>query len=436
MKAISSKCSYYDLIPQSRLTLLHEPSLRYQHIKLLCGILTGVYNALTALFVDTRYVDFDPHVGDTLCQIRALQVIEIANDPSFDVTEWLENIEKKLLKAKLLLPIIESSITVRRAPEIRRKEDRQTLAGFLAEYDIDFIVPSQVDYLTKSYMLTTYKYLPAIGPVKINYQQLCSDLGVSRNQAARIVHAWQKSIASYSCEYIKLIDPTNAELTDLMTLIDDNKREILPCFFVMKKIIEQIKKNRVGIQLVVNNPSDKTALPLIMLFQVSKDKFVLAEKPNKTEGYFTAYAVSTGIVGNSKALKNNLVARILSVGIETILLASVVSHSQYSGEKFKKTQAGNVYQQYWVTAKKEELLSKPLNQLASEYTELSTFALQQGCNRERPSFIYIEHIFAELPYYQNVLFDEASFQAQLRERHHIYLNDDQYELPKAVIVAQ
>ncbi len=396
--------SYFDLIPQNPLCLLYEPRLRYQHLRILNFVLDQTITAIKKLFIERKYTDFDPHVGDTLCQIRAAKILHIATNPQFNIAEHINYLNKILLKVKLLTPVIERSISIKRSPMLKQKENNQTLEAFLTESKINFNIHPQVDYLIKAYLLTKYKTQLAGKHPKINFKKLCADASISKDLAVRIIRHWQKSIAHHSSEHIKSSSNGTPTLVDLLKLNDDDNREVLPSFFVMKEVINFIKKHNFNLLFIIRNPLDLNIEPITILFETKNGEFELSRNKDIDNPCFTAQAISYLLKKPTPNTPSTLPQKIISHGVEKILLACSANHPQYSGNKLSILNKNNIYQKHLSTFDRKHLFYNELYDLSSEYCKAKIFAEQLSCDYEKPDFIFAEHMLAGTPRSQTQTF--------------------------------
>lgn len=68
-----NKTSYsiVDLLPQNNLALVRNSKLAFEILKMVYNITSLLVDCLSKFYIRKQYQYFDPHVGDTACQIRA-----------------------------------------------------------------------------------------------------------------------------------------------------------------------------------------------------------------------------------------------------------------------------------------------------------------------------------------------------------------------------
>lgn len=68
-----NKTSYsiVDLLPQNNFSLVRNSKLAFEILKMVYNITSLLANCLSKFYLRKQYQYFDPHVGDTACQVRA-----------------------------------------------------------------------------------------------------------------------------------------------------------------------------------------------------------------------------------------------------------------------------------------------------------------------------------------------------------------------------
>ena len=83
---------YFDLIPQSKKMLLGNPNIRLLQVSLFCNVLQDVILSLKSFFIEKSLKYFDPHVGDTLCQIRAVLLLAISHESNINIKSLIKEL--------------------------------------------------------------------------------------------------------------------------------------------------------------------------------------------------------------------------------------------------------------------------------------------------------------------------------------------------------
>ena len=89
--------------------------MKLKILKLLNFFIEEMMEAIDLFYIQKRYDLFDPHVGDTLCQIRAYKILLLAQMPEFlekvklRLTQ-LSQLHQKIQKIVLFLRILSKNI--------------------------------------------------------------------------------------------------------------------------------------------------------------------------------------------------------------------------------------------------------------------------------------------------------------------------------------
>lgn len=389
--------SYWDLIPHNPLSLLQEPSLRINHLKIFCFLIKNSIFSLIYLFEEKNYNFFDPHVGDTLCQIRATQIVYIAKNKTIDYKKAIYALEIIHEKALNLLPEIENTSKMRRKKADKTFQDHQTLESFFNENLLNISMHESIFFLVKTFLLTKYKIHELEFSPRIDYSQLQKDLGISKDLAYRMIRHWQRGVARSSALFIQKISQQYSSLIPILKKIDDDGREVLPSFFVMIIIVNFLLDNKIPILFIIRHPKDITCPILKVCYRPFKETFMEVNSSNQEEPHFVAHLIS-----NIVASKKKLLSDIIQTSVKNVLLASVSNHPQYSGKKLAMLSL-NPYKNRFHPAslQKEALLS--LKKLSKEYLIARNFAKKVGCDFENPAFVFVEHMLIGKSEYQDTL---------------------------------
>lgn len=391
--------NYFDLAPYQSDGLLHTPSLRYKHLKLMRFLVEHVIQAVSLFYIEKKYSFFDPHVGDTLCQIRTAQLLEIARYDNQDAPNYIIYLKSTLQKIDSLLPIYENFSQTRRKKDIKNEQDHSTLENFVNDNKLDFHIPADVEVITKIYLLSRYKIHSVGCAPRINYEELCDVLNVSKDFCCRLVKFWQRSLAEHSCNYVKYLLKTKSNIVEHLKRQDDDNREVLPCYFVMKVIFSELIQKQVPILLVVRNPHDDETRPLVVSYKAISDStnFITSKNINMNVPHFVIWGISGYITNDSPKERLSLFEMLNDFGIGNILLSSVAHHPQFSGKKLERYN-DNPYE----CLLNESLCQEPeflsyVSTVNNAYNNSKKIAMQSGCNIFHDTFIYAEHMLFGTP---------------------------------------
>jgi len=199
--------------------------------------------AIQSFYIYKNFFEFDPHVGDTACQIRACQMLFILSSVKH---EDKLNAFKKIYGIKLILKKIEEDMVFFKNKEKQKTDKKErrtiTLKEFIKNNAYEFYLTETELFLTESKILTLYKCNNNENPT-INFDALCNDLAVSKNSVRKLIHHYQLHISELSCNFV--LDTLEKlpgfqikhDFLDNLLQYDDDKRSVLPCFFYYENYI-------------------------------------------------------------------------------------------------------------------------------------------------------------------------------------------------------
>jgi hypothetical protein len=395
--------SYFKFIPQSADSLLQEPSFRYLHLHLFIFIMKNSIAALEKMFIHKSYENFDPHVGDTLCQIRGAIFSYYSSNPPILVEQEIKRLGDVVRQAENTLPRIKEITHTKRSKQDRARQDYQTLAGFSSEINLSISVSNFIHMLTMAFLLAKYKVHPLGILPRVDIKLLQSDLSISKEMANKLVQYWQKDLTRYSSDFIQNQATLYSPLVPILRKSDEANRDVLPSYFVMKHIFNFLLENKISLYLTVRYP-DVARKPLLRIpFIATGSDFVIGTNEDRSSPHFIVQCVSKMIDSEDDESYRILYNKIKQEGIQNILLASVANHPQYCGKKLSIL-GENVYQSL-----SEEISSNPLalfllKTLSNEYSSYLNYAKKNRCDFLKPDFIFVEHMFVGSPQNQEQIY--------------------------------
>jgi hypothetical protein len=281
--------------------------------------------------------------------------------------------------------------------DIRKRDKREksvSLVNFLREKKYYFDLTEMELYLVISRILTIYKTKNNHTISLIDYKKIQNDLEISEGMAKRYIHAYQKKLSVDSCEFIYDIlrelevKPLSEEELKFFELLDDDGRHVLPSYIVIKIILSHLIASSRTLMLIVKRISenqiiDEIYLPFVVNQVTKKLIFVKNEKIN------IPYSPCFFIKGITEYKKckiepfEKFVNRLLSVGIENVILFNMAVHPQYSGKKLKLFSC-NPFMNNNIELKNEFFYKKMMGH-------------QLGCDVNSATLFNIQHIFCDYP---------------------------------------
>lgn len=411
--------SCLSLFPITEQTLLKNREMKYNTLKLMSFFVNQVIKIIKLFLFEKKLYEFDPHVGDTLCQIRAYAVLLIS-------LRWKKNniqITSELAKYNAIYIMSNKSLT---DFEKMREENsscynksldkQEEFKKFIENSGLMFQMSSDVFFLTQCYILTKFSKVNGAGvSTGIDYERLCFEANMSKSFAKKLMHYFQKNIAEYSCKFIiellrdlkgfkslKLILPH-------MQLIDADKRSVLPCYEVTKILLAHILKYDVAILIVVNSCHTAQGMYFRLLFPPNKEisDFELRQD------LCTLYAkrpcvVIRGVTSKSEQeIRSSFLSDFIRLGLTKILLANMAKHPQYSSHIFEHISenpyiplSGNNFVSSPYFSDNQSLIknnySKAITNLENEFLQMKKIAEAEGCCKENPNLFLVKHIFCDI----------------------------------------
>lgn len=386
------------LLPQSPKTQL-PTHLKFSKVLYLLKFFTQhVIEALESFYVLQHYHEFDPHVGETSCQIRAYQMIVL----SMTVNEVSKvSIYRKISLLKETLGRIEQDTAhyekVDTTPQ-RTNDHHTTLDQFIESNNYSFELDEVEFFLVQARILTQYKTYYGDGNPCIDYYSLTHDLGVSKHTARQLVHLYQINLSESSCNFImQLVNdmpspPFSPSDLSLLRNFDDDDRYVLPCYWVMKAIYAHMLHTRKTILLSVkrifnNQTVDHFLLPFTVTSSYGRIKYHTDITRLPDQPCFVVHGI-TKYSQPVEETQQTFISRLLGMGLESIIFLNMAIHPQYSGKKLSLLSSN-------------PLTADTVNLQISDYIGLKEFLTLQrqadifGCSINNPSLFYIEHIYCD-----------------------------------------
>ena len=406
--------SILTLLPHSPKTLLINRSMKLQMLQLLSFMVNQLIESIRLFYQQKQYSAFDPHIGDTLCQIRAYKVLLLSHENKFNVND----VNVRLIRAyELINQHIADFETLR--VEKKGKYDKnldgsEKLCDFMEARDINFSIPEDLIFLTQAKLVTLFNINDFEGITKgIDYAKFCLKAKISKTLAKRIIHYYQQFITELSCSFIMgLVD----ELPNLRLLkrklielqkTDGDNRQVLPCYEVTRIILKHMLKKQQPIVLFIERKFSTISETLSLLFIPNNHGtgFVLSE-------HFHSIIESSCLVIKGVTVyptrdvietREQFIKRLLSVNLDKIVLANMAKHPQFSASELKIFN-DNPYRE--LLDKKSAVLKTnlALEKAEGEFLEMRALSLQKGCCQENSSLFLIKHIFCDtVSHYINYL---------------------------------
>lgn len=381
------KCHYtlLDLLPYKQDILLSEKFLVTRLVALSRYFLNEISETIYAINVTQNTSHFDPHVGENLCQIRAVQLLDfLAKDKTHFAPE-LALIQVKVTQCLATLNNIDISAI----------ETHQTLSNVLKSLNLIFPLGKSLYTLILMRFLTNFRVCNDLDNMIIDYDNMTMRLGLSKNLCRRLIHHHQKQLSALSCEFVlDLSLDISPKLTNLLRLIthqDEDARTTLPCFLVMKVLMHYLTKNQTNILLVIKHTKSHEFTNLLYQYDNASQCYQRLTNPD-ANALRPHCLVIHGVTQTSLNLETEFLRECDNVGILNILMGNMATHPQYSGRKLVGLK-NNPFLPLNICCDPD--ITTYASQLEEEFLQLKELGTAHGCTEKNPDLFFIRHIFID-----------------------------------------
>lgn len=385
------------LLPQKTDALLSDPQQKSQILNVLKQLHIVMVEALTAFFLEDNLHLFDPHVGETCCQVRAYYLIRLfkSRHKIYQNKQECLNYITQLEAQRLWI----HKQMLAEGNKQKSQRDKVTLTKFLSVLECDFNIPcEELAYLCSALLLSEYSYFNEVGVTGIDYKKLMLDWTVSKRLAHNVVRMCQRLMAKATCDYLyKLckVTPSLKALDQILPALqqsDDDKRSVLPYYFGAKVLVEHMKVTRQLILLQAERRTNKHLETVCLLFKFCEKSGEYRLVPISTVSPSEECFVIHGITGyeNHKMCesRNDYILRLEKVGIETLFLASMASHVQFVGKKLHS------FRQIPMT--QNQLKNSAFNVPNKEFLDMKRVADRYGCSLSAANLMVVRHVYCDI----------------------------------------
>ncbi len=282
-------------------------------------------------FLDGHLSHFDPHVGDTACQIRAyyFALLWTKREEIFPLLEH-DLVQLKTYAEKIMVAIDQGSRNLHRSlrPCI--------LSEFLEKLSIDLSISEMGITLTIAHLLSEYRWVDEEGiSQRIDEQKLQRAVFEEKRFPLESGRHWQQKFAKDSVKFIlDLIENQQAEMHSHSALAlsllraDSYGRVQLPCLMSFEVIIRALELNKkIAMAWVIDWP--ETLIPKIhLIFQVNSQGDWRLEALNKLDSETPLFILRNL---TQLMLLEEFLPTIEKLGIENLVHYMAATHIQYSG---------------------------------------------------------------------------------------------------------
>lgn len=402
-------------------------------LKVLVNLSFLIKETIVALkkFQEKNFEKFDPHVGETSCQIRAYMLFLL--QLRLNNKSYVNTLKKEIKKLEVLHKIaMQQAIDFQVVLDQKNNRNNthlfnhQELQTFLRDRDLVFTISDEAIFLMQSYFLTKFKGKMIYGDSYIDHKKICQEMQIARKLSKKIVHYYQSQVAKSSTQFIFNLLHDLSTCYDLSFILrklnyrDDDARSVLPCYPVIKIILQHMLKNQCPMLIIAKRQFQETKHDYICLLfepqQASNNyQLTLAIKEKITIQHYLlnkACVVVEGLtIYKTRSIiesKNQFIKRFLAVGLINAILANMANHPQFSGHKLK-TASSNPYKDLLPTEQNNPSLkyettsnyiaynsinneAYALFRAEEELLNMKSYGEKIGCCEINPSLFFIRHI--------------------------------------------
>ncbi len=368
------------LLHQSGDTILMKPKAV---IQILMNYKFQIEKTLYALenFICEKYYLFDPHVGDTACQIRAFKLLSIIKSNKKNIRNDINLIKHQSDKIIHLCDFYHSA----------NKIEKTTVYNLFHTNDLDVEISEESVFLSMSCHLSELKIELENKKFIIDHHKLSLTMCVTRKAAKKLVHHYQKKISEFSIDYILEIIECCQKYKQIKPIIqrsilhDADGRKTLPCYMTMKILLHTTMKFNKFILVNMQIRNNINSKKIIFIYNaIEGDCQLLCKKKHKdimNIPLIIIDAVAEDLNKNFNS-KDVYLQRFNELDLQKLILAYMAAHPQYPSMQrfnFNKQDA------------------QELSHIINEMNEMWIFAIKNGCCEINKGLFFIEHIYCDTP---------------------------------------
>ena len=376
-----------ELLPNNRDSLLLSPTEKARLLSQLSNLATFTINAAKT-FINNHPNKFDPHVGETLCQIRAYKTILLfRNHQQLKSLFNLEITQIHQMKANIF------HLRKKYKNVIKSQKDIMSIDDFVAQCALPVSISDELTFLVSSYILTTFSQRDADNiPQAICRSTLKRVFNESNTFCTRFIRNIQRYLAEDSCAFIKALckdmetPDDNLLLIKAFLKISENGKPVLPAFLTMRILLEHMKTTATPLVLRLHIPNlENKTCQIILCYEPDRNHFISTRQFNTTKPAIFIEGLTSFTPSDSLS---KIVNQLSKYSLEQILLANMAAHPQYSGEVL------NTYRNSPspLTKYKNE---KPVVSYLCDYKFWSDYAYKHGFSTVEPTLLLVKHIYAK-----------------------------------------
>lgn len=321
------------LIPNHEGTAIRDRGMQRNILNLLAFMTRKLIDSLIFFHIKKHYDLFDPHVGETSCQVRSYINILLAKE--FEESS-IQKINKRVSQLQKNHDVLMREVQVISVRNI--KNNSMTLREWVRKIGCCFHVSRNEIFILGSYLLTEYKVESKPWDTFIDYNKMTNDANASRRSIKNAVRYYQIELSARSCyevaRWVERGDGVREKktLVESSVYLDDNGRHVLPCYLSTKIMLNCLGIDDIPILFSISIEEEQ----VLILYPSIAKKGLILKKDHRLNIMNTPCLI---IMGESSMDVSGLdsgqeiLKKFSKHGLTNIILANTADHPQYVGKK-------------------------------------------------------------------------------------------------------
>lgn len=396
-----------DFLPYDFDVEILDRNLKKRILSFILMVVEELTETIQDFYYKKKFIAFDPHVGESLCQTRACQLLDI-----YFETKNASIIEDQLLLIKKFNEIAINIKFLLQCNDVDNNQinERLTVQSYLHKLQLDLPISHNLYFLMLSHFLTKFRKINKLENTTINYLKLISSLEISKNIGRRIIHQYQKQLSEYSYYYVEnkaLVNKTiNIDFLKLLKHADDDGRYTLPCYIVTKVLLADLKAKQSNILFVVRHERTLKFTTLLYTYNLITEQYCFCAKPT-VDALKSPCFVLHGVSNHDYKETNQYINKFNKIGAYTVIMADSAAHPQYGGKKLTHLKSNPFIP---ILRSENRELADIARNIEEQFNFTKDISEKIGCNNINPKLILIRHIFC----------DRLDHQLQYVSNHYFY----------------
>ena len=394
------------ILPHDDSIIVKDITKKTRYIQLMKKLLKEFQQAL--FFFENKELNyFDAQVGETLCQIRAYKIYLLSTKFNSPCLKSLLSLKKVLDKTIKNLESYESQYDQFLKQSKKDRPDHTfatiSLADFFFTMECIFPLSEDALFIFLAFFLCKFHIVDNENiPIGINFNAVAKSLDLSSSYSKKLAQFYQKTLSELSCKFIFELLNELPNLNNFRSVLpslhlkSDEGRMVLPCYPVTEIIILHMIKNNAKAVLLVDIQFEHHKEQIAFGFEGSHETHSFKLVPLLEESTTPCVVFYGGCVAKDLFFKEEIIDKLLSMGMKDIVLCNNAAHPQYSGA----TLSGFSIDPYQaLIAEKREYLSsfeiEAAQNLSRQISPLKKLAEYKGCTIVNQSLFFLKHIFCD-----------------------------------------